>query len=152
MELVLSIAERTDTISQSVLVAAEGVGQTSDTLRTEVNDFLSAMTGGDADERRAFERIPGGGATVSLQIPGQPQVTGLVKDISRGGLSMAYSRQEPSGTDVRIELPTGGTISARVVRSEDGTLCLAFRQDAATLAHVHKTLNAIRQATHKEAA
>ncbi len=152
MGLVLSIAERTDTISQSVLVAAEGVGQTSDTLRTEVNDFLTAMTRGDVEERRAYERIPGGGATVSLHIPGQPKVTALVKDISRGGLSMAYSRQEPSGTDARIELPTGGTVSARVVRSEDGRLCLTFRQDATTLAHVDKALNAIRQGTHKEAA
>jgi methyl-accepting chemotaxis protein len=65
MEQVLTIAEQTDIASRSVLTAADEVGRTADTLRVEVNDFLSAMKRGEGevDERRTSERVAGAGVT-----------------------------------------------------------------------------------------
>ena len=152
MELVLSIAERTDAISQMVLTAAGGVGQSSGTLRTEVNDFLTAMTSDDTDERRAYERIPGGGTIVALRISGQSDKQVPIRDISRGGVSLVCATQIPSGTAVQIDFPIGGTVTGRVARSEDGAVGVAFRQDATTLAQVNKALEAITKGAHKLAA
>jgi methyl-accepting chemotaxis protein len=70
MEQVLTVAEQTDTASRSVLIAAQEVGSTAETLRVEVSDFLTAMKGGDNDDRRAYERVPGVGATATLATPG----------------------------------------------------------------------------------
>ena len=50
MRSVLEIAERTDQYSNAALAAAEEVGRTANTLRSEVNDFLSTMLiGGEKD-------------------------------------------------------------------------------------------------------
>lgn len=152
MEQVLTIAERTDTISGTVLTTASEVGQTSDMLRTEVNDFLTAMTRGDTDERRAFERIPGDGATASLRVSGQQDITASIRDVSQGGISLACDSQVPSGTTVQVGLPSGGMVSARIVRSDGGVLAIAFRQDAVTVTEVHKTLDMITAAKKKLAA
>ena len=152
MEQVLSIAGRTDTISQSVLTAAGGVGETADTLRTEVNEFLAAMSRGNADERRAYERIAGAGAMATLHIAGQHELKAVIKNISLGGMSMGSDSPAPSGTEAQVELPTGGKVWGRVVRSDGGELGISFRQDATTLALVTKTLDAIRRTLQKEAA
>jgi methyl-accepting chemotaxis protein len=44
MHDVLSIAEGTDVSSQAALKASEEVGNTAETLRSEVTDFLTAMS------------------------------------------------------------------------------------------------------------
>jgi hypothetical protein len=82
MEQVLTIAGRADTASQSVLTAAEEVGRIAETLHVEVNDFLSAVSGDDASERRNHERVSGGDATASLRIRGAPRC-GRWRRISR---------------------------------------------------------------------
>jgi methyl-accepting chemotaxis protein len=50
MEQVLAIAGQTDAASQSVLAAADEVGRTAETLRVEVDGFVSAMAEDEADE------------------------------------------------------------------------------------------------------
>ena len=52
MQEVLAIALETDATGQTVLSAAEKVGRTAGNLRTEVNDFLTAMAGVEDSERR----------------------------------------------------------------------------------------------------
>jgi len=151
MEHVLAIAQETDTISRTVLTAASEVGQTSDTLRTEVNDFLSAMARGDAEERRAYERIPGGGTIAVLRIRGREDIRASVKDISRGGVALACGTSAAAGAEVQVELPGSGFIAARVVRSDSGTLSVAFRQDPASLTQVDKALAAVQAARRKAA-
>ena len=143
MELVLTIAERTHAISQSVLSTAGEVGQTSDTLRAEVTDFLAAMTKGDTESRRAYERIPGNGATVSLHIPGQGEVRSVIRDISLGGISLTCSHLLSSGSVVAMNLPTGEIVSGRAIRSEPGVLGISFKQDDTTLARLRKALDLI---------
>jgi methyl-accepting chemotaxis protein len=152
MEQVLTIAEQTDLASRSVLTAADEVGHTADTLRVEVNDFLSAMKRGDGEERRAYERIPGAGAAASLSLPGFSEVQAVVKDISRGGVALVCDRAAPAGTEAKVGLPAGANVSGRVVRSEDNLLTVAFRQDPGTLALLDRALEAIKSRTRTVAA
>lgn len=143
MEEVLTIAQQTDTASRSVLIAAEAVGHTAGTLRVEVSDFLSAMKRANGDDRRAYERVPGDGATASLSMKGFAEVRAVVRDISRGGIGLICNSTAPSGTAAKVGLPTGERVSGRVVRSENGRLTIAFHQDAATTALLDRALEAL---------
>jgi hypothetical protein len=49
----------------------------------------------------------------------------------------------PTGTEVQVDLAASGSVSGRVVRSENGMLVVAFRQDAANLARLEHALGAI---------
>jgi methyl-accepting chemotaxis protein len=152
MEQVLTIAEQTDTASRSVLVAADEVGQTADTLRVEVNDFLSAVKRGEGDDRRAYERVPGTGAGASLSMHGLAAVQASVRDISRGGVALMCGGTAPPGTDVRVVVLEGERIPGRIVRFEDGVVTVAFRQDVASLTRVDRVLAAVMQRTRSAAA
>jgi methyl-accepting chemotaxis protein len=152
MEQVLSIAEQTDAASGSVLSAADEVGRTADTLRVEVNDFLSAMKREDSEDRRVYERIPGGGATASLALRGANEVQAVVKNISRGGVALTCTAMGPSGAEAQVGLPGAASVAGRIVRCENGLVTVAFRQDAASLAALDRALDIIRQRTRAEAA
>jgi methyl-accepting chemotaxis protein len=145
MSGVVAIAGRTDTISQSVRAAASRVGETADTLRTEVNDYLAAMTRGDFESRRAYERIPGAGAMATLSVPGGADITAAIRDISLGGIALEGAARPASGADVPIALPDVGTVAGRVVRADGAIIGVQFRQDEATLAKVGSVLAAIRR-------
>jgi methyl-accepting chemotaxis protein len=143
MRDVLLISEQADLSSASALSAADEVGRTADTLRTEVTDFLNAMSHGNEAERRLYERIPGGGKRVALRFDGQAAVEAVVQDISRGGMVVELDGQYPVGTDAVIELPVGGAVRGRVVRCEKGAVGFAFRQDAATLSSIDLVLELV---------
>ncbi len=145
MEDVLMIAERTDVASRSVVSAAGQVSRTAGTLRTEVDDFLTAMKHSQGDERRAYERIPGRGAEASLILGREAAVRVLVQDISRGGIALVSDRTPPAGTPAGVELPTGETANGRIVRSGDGVITIAFRQDDSTLTMLDRAIADVRQ-------
>jgi methyl-accepting chemotaxis protein len=145
MDQVLTVAEQADTASRSVLTAADEVGQTANTLRVEVNDFLAAMKRSDNTERRAYERLPGGGAAATLTLPGLADIKTVVRDISRGGIALMCRSIAPPGTEVKVGLPAGGNVSGRVVRSHDGIITVVFRQNETSLASVDRAVEAIRQ-------
>jgi methyl-accepting chemotaxis protein len=149
MEQVLSIAGQTDTASQSVLTAADEVGHTAETLRVEVNDFISAVARDDSNDRRTYERVLGAGATASLTIRGCVEVQAVVLDMSRGGVALACDSAAPSGTEVEVGLSDVGVVSGRMVRSGNGRVAVALRQDAATLGRMDLALDAL---THRIAA
>jgi len=144
MREVLGIAESTDAGSVAALEAAAEVGRTAATLRTEVTDFLAALTGGDDDDRRFYERIDATGLRATLQIAGHPIAEVAVRDIARGGISLLYQREAPIGTDAEIALPGGGTVRARVARRTSDTTGFAFRQDANSLTTIERTLELVR--------
>jgi methyl-accepting chemotaxis protein len=152
MEQVLTVAEQTDTASQSVLIAAEQVGQTAATLRVEVNDFLSAIKRGGNDDRRAYERVPGAGASATLIRPGFADTNAEIRDIARGGVAFMCSDIAQPGAEVTVRLPAGGSVLGRVVRSADRIVTIAFRQDAASLALVDHAVEAIRTRSNAAAA
>jgi methyl-accepting chemotaxis protein len=56
MRLVLSIVESNEQTSHAALKASEEVGVTAETLRSEVADFLAAMSSGDETEAGLYER------------------------------------------------------------------------------------------------
>ena len=88
MQEVLAVAAGAKESSQTVLTAAGAVGKTANTLRTEVTDFLSAMSSGDEAERLRYERCPGNGTQAIFRIAGQPEIRAEIVDISRGGIAV----------------------------------------------------------------
>ena len=135
-----------------MLTAADEVGQTANTLRAEVNDFLSAMKRSDGEDRRAYERIKGDGATASLRLPGSDETQAVVQDISRGGVALVCGVTASPGTDANVSLPGGARVSGRIVRSGGGLISIAFRQDGASLALVDRALQVIMQRARPAAA
>ena len=98
----------------------------------------------DEDERRRYERIDGAGAVAVLRVPGREVVRTAIINISRGGVALRTDSPVPAGTAVQMELPGAGEpVAARVARSHDGSLVLAFRQDAAMLRQVDAALEHI---------
>ena len=152
MEQVLIVAEQTDTASRSVVIAAEEVGQTATTLRVEVNDFLTAMKGGGEEDRRAYERVPGAGATATLTLQGLTKVQAVVRDFSRGGIALTCGATALAGAEAKVVVLMGGSLSGRVVRSEEGLLTVAFHQGPANIALVDRAIDDVKQRARLAAA
>jgi methyl-accepting chemotaxis protein len=152
MRTVLAIAEGTDASSQTALNASVEVGRTAETLRSEVTDFLAAMSKGDDAERRLYERVPTGGAHVMLQIAGRPGVPAEIEDMSRGGAGLRHACKDKVGSDAEITLPGGGSVKARIARNTNGTLGLVFLQDTSSLALIDAALAFIGHGTDRQAA
>ena len=152
MNNVLSIVEGTDASSRTALTASEEVAHTAETLRSEVADFLSAMSQGDDAERRLYERISGGGVQVTLQIAGRPVVQATVRDISRGGLALMHVCEDKIGADATITLPGGASVKARIARNGEGNVGFVFLQDKASLVLIDQALAVIRRDTPQQAA
>jgi methyl-accepting chemotaxis protein len=141
MQEVSTISESTDAASGKVLAGAGDVGRDADTLRAEVTQFLQAMANTSDEDRRRYERISGNGARAVLHPRGQPDLTVEIGNISRGGMSVRCDWWVDAGTEVPLNLPgTKALIVARTVRSQDGMLALAFRQDEAMLRSVDQAL------------
>ncbi len=145
MREVLAIAESTDETNVSAVQAADEVGETAGTLRSEMADFLAALTRGNESERRLYERIPGEGAQVSVRMGSRPAAGATIKDISRGGITILLDCDDQLGMDTEFCLPGGGSVKARIVRIEDGMTSFAFRQDAASLSQIDRAMEIIGQ-------
>jgi methyl-accepting chemotaxis protein len=141
---VSSIAEVTDASSTAASEASEEVGRTAETLRSEVTEFLAAMSHGDEAGRRRYERIPADGTRATLMIAGRPGVQATIQDISRGGMQVLHHCDDKIGTDAEITLPGGGSVHGRIARSANGLLGFAFRQDQGSLDRIDQTLAFIR--------
>jgi hypothetical protein len=152
MREVLSIAETTDASSVAASKSSEEVGLTAETLRSEVTEFLAAMSRGDEAERQLYERIPAGGLQVIPNIAGRPGVQATVGDISRGGMSLMHSCDDKVGTDAMIALPQGGSINGRIANNIQGLLGFTFRQDEASLAQIDRMLALARENNSRKAA
>jgi len=146
MQEVLSASEHTDAASGKMLAGADEVGLHADTLRGEVAHFLQAVASTNAEERRSYERIAGNGAEAVLRVPGGATQRVAIIDISRGGVSLRCDWWAEAGTEVQIELPgADGAVGARTVRSKDGLLGLAFRQNEVMLRRVDQALAALQE-------
>jgi methyl-accepting chemotaxis protein len=152
MQQVLAIAEGTDVSSMAALKASEEVGSTAETLRSEVTEFLTAMSSGDDAERRLYERIPASGTDVTLRLPGRPDARAVLQDISRGGMGVIFNCSDKVGTDAEITLPGGDSINARITRNHNGAVGFAFRQDQASLQRIDRVLEMVRKSHGRQAA
>ena len=151
MAQVLSIAQKTDTASHFVLTAADEVRSTADTLRVEVDDFLTAMNS-DPNERRAYERLEGRNANAVIRIKGQSPVRATVRDISRGGIALRSDVAASSGVAVSIDLDGIAGLGGRVVRTEPNHLMVSFQQSSQNLALIDRALAAFQVRPVRQAA
>lgn len=141
MQQVSGIAEQTDVASAKVLNGATEVGQNADTLRVEMTQFLQAMAHAGDEERRSYERMPGGGAEAVLRAPGHADQSVGIQDISRGGVALQCDWPLSAGSEVQLRFDGADEpVSARAVRCDGGILALTFRQDEAMLRRVDKVL------------
>ena len=153
MQDVSAMSDSAEAASQAVLTAAGLVGETTATLHRELTQFLSAIAASDEEERRHYERISGGGQVARLTLTGHSPLTAPIQDISKGGIAIAAAIQARPGTVATLELPGArGPVTARVARSTDGGIALAFIQEEAILARVNECLRHIGGTREREAA
>ncbi len=141
MQDVSAMSDKAEDASQSVLSAADHVGETSGALHRELSHFLSAIASPGDDERRRYERISGGMRRASITIAARPMISGVIRDISRGGIAILSGTPVPAGTACMITMPgAADPIKARVARFGGDFLALAFGQDEASLRQVDAIL------------
>ncbi len=138
-------AETSGATSQTVLASAQDVMRISGNLREEVDHFVTAMqTSQVSGDRRKYERIPGGNATVRLRHALHGSATAVLANISLGGMLLKCGWPCDPGSEIFVELPDGGAeVTARVVAARDALLAIAFRQDPVTLTHVEQAFDRI---------
>jgi methyl-accepting chemotaxis protein len=148
MRAVSKAAGDSSKISQTVLVSAERVTEISATLREEVGHFVSAIRNDEhTDVRRQYERIKGGGLKVELSSPALGTVSATVVDISLGGAALVCNWRCEAGTEFKLRfVQHEPAVSVRAVRSSDGYLGVAFRQDPQTLMQVSQAMDRITAA------
>jgi methyl-accepting chemotaxis protein len=143
MRSVAGLADDAGQVSQEVSRAATVIGGEAETLRVEVDQFLSAVRD-DTGERRGYERTPGHGAQVGLVVPGRPPMRVALENLSRGGAALHCDLALAAGSHVEVDLPgTDAAVPARVVRREGGVLAVVFQQDPAALARIDRALDAL---------
>ena len=153
MKDVAEMSNSTDEAAHGVLAGAESLGQTSQTLRVEVGEFLTAVATRTENDRRRYERIKGNGHEVRLRMPNEREMIAVIRDISRGGIAINRTSGPPAGTEISMGLPgTQDYVSGRVVRCESGVMAVAFRQDETTLRQVDLAMDRLQQAPKRQVA
>jgi methyl-accepting chemotaxis protein len=141
MRDVSTVSGSAEAASRSVVQSADEVGGTADILRTELAQFLAAISRNDEADRRRYDRLPGSGAHARLTPAGGVAIDAEIVDISRSGVSLRTDWWSDAGTEVSVLLSNGGTpVLARTARTDGSVLALAFRQDDATLRRVDTAL------------
>jgi methyl-accepting chemotaxis protein len=149
MSNVVAAAESAGNVSRDVETGAGAIGSESETLRREVDQFLTAIRS-DTGERRTYERIPGNGAVARLRAAGKT-CEAPVQDVSRGGALLTCDWTLMPGTAVEVELPGAeGRVAGRVARCTNQQVALVFSGDPSEQARIDGALEVIR-ATRKAA-
>ncbi|MFL5289087.1 MAG: methyl-accepting chemotaxis protein [Rhodopila sp.] len=89
MTQVVKVAQDASAASQEVMAESNGIGTQASTLRTEVDQFLTAVRD-DTGERRKYERISGNGVVATARAAGRSAQVG-VHDLSREGVLLTCS-------------------------------------------------------------
>jgi methyl-accepting chemotaxis protein len=128
MGRVRSDTEESGRAAASVLAAAGDVARQSETLRSEVEQFVGAI--GSGQDRRRFDRYPCDIA-VHAAIAGRA-VPARIRNISRSGALLSVDLDGPVGRDVTLTLPETATpVTGRIARHGAGETAIVFRLDAA---------------------
>ncbi|MBS0639025.1 MAG: MCP four helix bundle domain-containing protein [Proteobacteria bacterium] len=142
MTQVVSAAQQASNVSREIEASSHNIAVQAETLRSEVDNFLTAVTT-ETGERRKFERISGNGAAAGLRAAGRSG-RGMLLDISRGGALVQCDWDLKAGTPIEIELPSGaGTVTGRIVRRAGNGLGVVFASDAASMARIDRAMDAI---------
>jgi len=149
MSNVVAAAESAGNVSRDVETGAGAIGSESETLRREVDQFLTAIRS-DTGERRAYERIPGNGAIATLRAAGKT-CEAPVQDVSVGGALLSCDWTLLPGASVEVELPgADGRVAARVARCANQQVAVVFSADSSAQSRIERALAAI-QARRKAA-
>ncbi len=149
MSNVVAAAESAGNVSRDVETGAGAIGNESETLRREVDQFLTAIRS-DTGERRSYERIPGNGAVAMLRAAGKIYEA-PVQDVSRGGALLSCGWTLTPGTSVEVELPGAeGRVAGRVARSGDQQVAVVFSAEPSAVSRIDRALETIR--TRRKAA
>jgi methyl-accepting chemotaxis protein len=139
MSHVVEVADQASTASQDVMAGSGRIGEEAEILRREVDQFLSAVRE-DTSERRKYVRVPGGGTKVVVRAAGTTMTCEL-RDISRGGASLASAHRLSPGMPVELDLSgAGGAVTGRVARVDEGYFAIVFGGDPANLVKIDKAL------------
>jgi methyl-accepting chemotaxis protein len=153
MHLVAETAENAGSRSAAVLVTADEVATIAGMLRSEVTQFLTAMSSGSDVERRRYERIPCPNLTATVTLPGKSAATPRLINVSRGGASFASSLVAEPGADLEILFDgEASSIPSRIVRCQNGEVSVVFGQNAAALHVIDRVLDRVETALRIEAA
>ncbi len=146
MEHVVTVADEAGGVSGDVLTGSGEISREAETLRTEVDQFLAAVRDDAGGERRRYERQTVNGVMAGLQSKGHPATRVAVCDISRGGAALVCDWALAPGTTVEVELPdAGGSVPARVARSEKGQLAVVFSSEPQALSRIDRALAVLAQ-------
>jgi methyl-accepting chemotaxis protein len=141
MEEVRAVVEASGATSRSVSVEAAGVTASSGRLRVEMGNFLKTMADPTEEQRRRYERVPGGGLRAVLADGPHKGKEVLVQEISRSGVALVLEWQAPAGMSVSVTLcDVRSPILGRVIRTGSGILAIAFSQDEPNLRLVDQAL------------
>ncbi len=144
MEHVVGVADGAGDASRDVLAASSDIAREAETLRVEVDQFLTAVRDdGDTGERRRYERIDAKGAVATLRAAGRTEEV-RVHNIARGGAMLASDWSLAAGTPFELELRgAGGSVAGRVVRSDKGNLAVVFGSDPTALKRIDRLLDSL---------
>jgi methyl-accepting chemotaxis protein len=136
------VADEATALGQDVLAAAERSGREAEALRSELDAFLAAMR--EAEDRRAFERVPGGGLRVEVTLADGRGAVGRLIDLALGGAALEVALDAPTGMALTLRFAgEAEPCAGRIVRSGEGRLACALRQDPATRAAVGRVVAAL---------
>ena len=125
MGQVLHLADESRAVSQRVEGVAAGIRDQAETLRAEVDGFLSNLREA-VHERRAFERRAVERAEATIRIDGRERRLAII-DISAGGLGLRCAEEGiEAGTRVEITLPGTAPLQGRIVRCDGGAMAVVF--------------------------
>ncbi|MDO9713969.1 methyl-accepting chemotaxis protein [Paracraurococcus lichenis] len=152
MQQVAESARGGEETSRTVSRSAEEIGEVAGRLRREVDHFVTLLAGGDGENRRMYERIPGAGLRAQLMIEGRDRGTAALRDISRGGVALSLGGCGAVGDEATLLLPeAGGPVPARIVRVDRDAIALVFHHDEAVLSRIDRTLAAAQTAAQTAA-
>jgi methyl-accepting chemotaxis protein len=143
MAQMVSAAEGAARVSRDIEGGANHITTQSMTLRTEVDNFLTAVRT-ETGERRQEERLTAGGEDVRLRLDGH-DASARLNDISRSGASFKTDMKAPIGASVEIDLPFGvGAVTGRVVRQDGSGTAVVFAAVPAVQQRIDRVLEALK--------
>jgi methyl-accepting chemotaxis protein len=143
MKNLVAVADTAGEASRKILTDSVQIGSETNTLHTEIEQFLDAVKN-DTGDRRRSERIAGRGITAMLRLPNAVPVRAAIQNLSRNGIALTHTASIAEGSEVEIDLPdAGGPIKGCVVRAAGGVIGINFNQDNATLARIDRVLAAL---------
>lgn len=141
---VVTMADNAGYASRDVLTGADNIQREAETLRAEVDGFLTAVREDSSGERRSYERMDTTGVIATLRTEGKSATRAALTNISRGGAVLVSDWTLPPGTSLEIDLPgADGPVTARVTRGGNNELAVVFISEPRALARIDRFLKGL---------